>query len=162
MTISSTGSLFSNIFNGIVKDFQSAAPIVEGVWKKAVSVIPTLEKDAEAGVSALKQQVSNAFAWADTQSSPVFADATSMVESAADTLVMGLTLGLATPAIPLVNAGIEQGFALLHAVLDHAEASVKSQLSLPPPTSAAKPTVTGAVAAVTGAVTMAAAGSIAP
>lgn len=131
--------LFSRILTGVEKTFAVAASEVEGIWSRATTIFPFLKTEEQAAVSALKQQLSNAFAFADTELAPKYADAVSMAESAADTLVMSMTHGLAAPGLPLLNVGISQGFALLHAALDHAEAAAKAALALPPPTSAGVP-----------------------
>jgi hypothetical protein len=145
-------NLFSSILSGLEKDYDVVKAAIETTWTKATTAFPILKTDAAAAISALKQQASNAFAFADTELAPKYADAVSMAESAADTLVMSLTGGVAAPAIPLFNVGVTQGFALLHAALDHAEAAAKATFALPPPTSSAQPTVAGVGAAVASAV----------
>jgi hypothetical protein len=134
-------NLFSRIFNGAVTLFDNAAAEVEADYAKLIKVFPGIAPVAAAEVGALKQQLSNAFAFVDTELKPHYADATSMVESAADTLILGLTKGVAAPAIPAVNVAMTSGFALLHAVLDKAEVEAKAALQLPPPTAATPPTV---------------------
>lgn len=145
-------TLFGDIFAKVTTDFQKAEAIIEKVWANVVKVVPVLQTDAAAAVSALKQQASNAFAYVDTELAPHFADATSMVESAADTLIMGLTKGYGGPLLPLANVGISQGFAILHAALDHAEAEAKSKFDLPPVKTDAQPTVAAVTTAVAEAI----------
>lgn len=145
-------NLFSNILSGVTKTFAEVEQAIEATWSKVASAFPVLAADEQAAVSALKQQASNAFSFVDTYLAPKYADAVSMAESAADTLVMAMTHGAAGPALPLLDVSISQGFALLHAALDHAEAEAKAVFALPPPTSSAVPTVAGVASAVAGAV----------
>jgi hypothetical protein len=135
-------NLFSSILTKVETSFQAVAKVVEDDYAKLLMIFPGMAHVVDAEKSALKQQLSNAFAFVDTALMPHYADATSMVESAADTMLIRITGGVAVPAIPLVNVGLEQGFALLHAVLDHKEAQIKAALNLPVPTSAVMPTAT--------------------
>lgn len=144
-------TLFSSILSRVTTSFEEAATVATSTWGKLTTIFPVLKADEAAAVSALKQQISNAFAFADTSLAPRYADAVSMIESGADTLVMSMTHGVAAPAIELINVGMTQGFALLHAALDHAEAEAKAKWGLPLPTSAAQPTVAGVGAAVAAA-----------
>lgn len=133
-------NLFSAILTKAVGAFHEVETVVEDGYAKLLTVFPGLANVVDAEKSAIKQQLSNAFSYVDTDLMPHYADATSMVESAADTLAVRLTNGLAVPAIPLLNVGIEKGFALLHAVLTLKEAQLKAAMQLPPPTTSALPT----------------------
>ena len=151
-------NLFSDIFNKTLAFFHQAEAVVDNTYAGLVKVMPSVEHVVSAEASAMKQQVSNAFNWVDTEVAAHYADGVSMVESACDTLLVRVTGGVALPAVPLVNTAIEDGFAILRAVIDHKEAAAKAAMSLPPATSAAQPTLAGVA---TAAVTAAASGAIA-
>lgn len=140
-------NLFSRIFSGAVKTFHEAEAEVEALYQGAVKVFPPLAVVVDAEKSALKQQISNAFSWADTELNAHYGDAVSMVESAADTFVVGATGGQALPAVPILNASITNGFALLRSVLDHKEAAARAAMLLPAATSSAAPSFAGVGAA---------------
>lgn len=128
-----TPNLFSRILSGATKIFHDIGAEIDAVYDKIKATDPTIGAEIDALVHEAKQQASNALAYADTKLAAKFTDAATMTESAADTLIMSLTHGAALPAIPLVNVGIEQGFKILHAILDHAEANLKAAAQLPPP-----------------------------
>lgn len=151
-------NLFSDIFNKVTTAFHQAEAVVEDTYEKLVKVVPGVEAFVDAEKSALKQQVSNAFNWVDSEISAHYADGVSMVESACDTLLVRMTGGAALPAVPLVNMAITDGFALLRAVIDHKEAAAKAAMALPAPNSSAAPSVGGVL---TAAVTAAAGAAVA-
>ncbi len=139
--------LFSRIYAGAVADFHAAETEAEVLWAK-LEGIPGVKPVEEGVKSALKQQLSNGFAFVDTDLKPHFADGVSMVESACDTGLLAFSHGAVTPFVPAVNAGITLFFNQLRAVIDHAEADAKVKFNLPTPTSSAAPTVAGVEGAV--------------
>lgn len=155
-------NLFSSILAKGIVLWNDAEQAIDSVWEKAAAAFPTLAADEKAVVANLKQQASNAFAFVDTELAPRYVDAVSMAESAGDTMIMALTHGAAGPALPLVNVGISQGFALLHAALDHAEAEAKAKFALPAPTSSAAPSLTAAAWALANDIAVAPAVPAAP
>lgn len=79
----------------------------------------------------VKQGASNALALADTELGTHLGQATSAVEAAADSLLLAATGGVAAPAVPLVNAGIEQAIRVLKSALDAKELEWKAKLTTP-------------------------------
>jgi hypothetical protein len=146
-------SLFSDALSKVTKVFAEGEAVIEATYTNLVKIFPGLAGTAEAEKSALKQQLSNAFAFSDTELAPRWADGVSMVESACDTLVMGATHGAAAVALPIINVGLSMGFNLMRAAIDHAEAEAKAKWALPAPTSNAMPSLgvagQAAVAALT-------------
>jgi len=134
--------LFSSILSGATTEFHVAEQAIEDTWAKATAAFPEL-KSLEAGaVKELKQLASDAFSIVDTDLAPRYADAVSMAESAADTLVMALTHGQAAPGLPWLNLGLTKGFDLLRAALAHAEIDAKAKYGLPPPDADATAVIT--------------------
>ena len=151
-----SNNLFSNIYNKAVTEFRQAEGVIDGIVLKA-ETLPGVKVIENAVVSSVKQEISNALAFVDTELAPHFGDAVSMVESAIDTglLAFGATVGPAGEVVikavtPGVNAGATMLFNQLRAVIDHAEADFKVNANLPAPTSAAQPTVASVIGAVTG------------
>ena len=141
-------NLFSDIFTKAKTAFSEVATVVENDYAALVKLFPAIGAAAAAEEHVVKQQLSNALNWVDKSVAPHYADAVSMIESAVDTGLLGLTKGMIAPGIPIINTGVEDFFAMLHGVLLHKEAQAKVALNLPAPTSAAQPTVEGLVAAV--------------
>lgn len=147
-TSAKTGNLFSDIFSGAITLFHEAEAVIDGVWSKLTGAKPgtaTSAIDAEAAVviENVKQQASNAIAIAQTEVSDHFGNATSMVESAVDTFVMGITGGAAAPVVPGLNAIMSLGADVLHGALDHAFAAARAKL--PSATNTGTQTNTGTV-----------------
>lgn len=134
-------NLLSRIYSGAVADFKAAETEVEATWAK-IAVLPGVKPIEDAAQSALKQELSNAFAFIDTDLAPHFADGVSMVESACDTGLLAFSHGAVAPAIPAINGGMTLFFNQLRAVIDNAEAEAKVKFNLPP---AALPNAPGAV-----------------
>lgn len=97
---------------------------------------PTASQAANDLQTIVKQGASDALGLADTAISDHLGEATSAVESAADAFVLKVTGGLALPAVPLLNAGIEKSFSILHAALHAKELEWKAKLQ---PASPAQP-----------------------
>lgn len=81
--------------------------------------------------SVVKQGASNALAFADTELGQHYGEATAAVESAVDALMLKATGGVAAPAVPFVNAGIEQAIGVLKSALDAKELEWKAKLQAP-------------------------------
>lgn len=148
--------LFSRAWAKVEGGFQALASEVDAV-KAKLETVPGVKQMEDAVGSAIKQQLSNAVAFADTEIAERAPDVISMTESAVDTWVMAVTHGVATPAVPGLNAMMTLGEEQLVAVIRQGFAEARVKLNLPPATSAAAPTASGTVAAVVAALPQSAA-----
>jgi hypothetical protein len=101
-----------------------------GQWaQKVVAANPQAQAFASASLSAVKQGASNAVALADTELADHYAQIVGAVEAGADAALSGATGGKALPAVPLVNATIEQIAAAGKAALDAWALQAKANLT---------------------------------
>lgn len=142
--MSIASELWNNLFRKKI-GFQAAVAVAAPQLDNWLKNQPGASQAVSDALGSFKQAASNALAWADDEAAAHMADAAAAVQVTADALVMKLTGGGAAPAIPLMNNGIKQAFAALHAVLDHAEAS--AQAALVPPVAPAVPVTPVQVAA---------------
>jgi hypothetical protein len=117
----------SNLFSQILAGAKTA-------WADITAEIATVfGPEVKAGVAALesgvKQAASNALAFADTEAGPILSTAAVAVEGAVDGLLAAIPGGAL--ADPFANAGIKQGFDILHGIIDHGYAQLAAKL--PPP-----------------------------
>lgn len=140
-------NLFSRLWQKVVTTFSAAEAEVDKV-QAALAAIPGVKQLEDIDASAIKQQVSNALAFAGTEIGAMAPDVVSMAESAVDTWVMGITHGVAAPAIPGLNALMTMGEEHLVAVIRAQFADARVKLNLPAPTSEAAPTLAGVISSV--------------
>lgn len=124
--------LFSRIWAKAVDGFKEAEAEVDKV-KADLAMIPGVKQMEDTVQSAIKQQLSNAIGFADTELAARAPDVMSMGESAVDTWVMAVTHGLAAPAIPGVNALLTLGEEQLVALIRHNFADARVKLNAPAP-----------------------------
>lgn len=90
-----------------------------------------VQADVAQGLSDFKQAASNAVALADTALGPILAVGTTAIETAANTALMAATGGAAAPLTPIMDSGIGQVVAALHAEIDAVAAQFRAKLAAP-------------------------------
>lgn len=128
-----TMAIITDALKGKITWPQAAQEI--GAWfsqvGKRVLSDPVASQAANDLQNVVKQGASNALALADTELGQHLGEATSVVEGAADTLLLKATGGVAAPAVPFMNAGIEQAIGILKSALDAKELEWKAKLQTP-------------------------------
>jgi hypothetical protein len=106
--------------------FKEAAAKIEADAAKAA---PVIAATSPALVSDLKQAASNAVAEADTYLGAAIGPASSVVETALETALGGLTHGLSTPFNPLVHDAITKLAEAVKAQVDAWALDARARLS---------------------------------
>lgn len=131
-----------SIFSQLVKKqitFSQAVTQTAAWATKTVTSDPVLLAAEGQAVSVLKQRASDALGLADTAIGVHLGEAVSAVENAADTFLLKITGGVASPDVPVVNAGIENSANILKAAIDAKVMEWKAKLTPTVATSATPP-----------------------
>lgn len=121
-------SILLDLLHGKIT-FSQAATQASAWASKLISANPTAATLASDTLAAVKQGASNMVALADTELAQHYAQIVAAVEAGADAALNGATGGKALPAVPLVNATIEQIAAAGKAALDTWALQAKANLS---------------------------------
>ncbi|HKT53834.1 MAG TPA: hypothetical protein VJP88_05245 [Caulobacteraceae bacterium] len=132
-------SILTDLLHGKIT-FSQAATQAASWAQKLVNANPEASAFAGATLNAVKQGASNMIMLADTELAQHFAQIVGGVETAADAALTGATGGKALPAVPLVNATIEQIASAGKAALDAWALQAKANLAAAPTQGAGSPT----------------------
>lgn len=112
-----------------------------GQWaSKLINSNPAAKQAVSDTLSAIKQGASNMIMLADTELADHFTQLVTAVEGGADAALMGATGGKILPAVPLVNATIEQIAAAGKVALDAWAMQAKANLLPAPAVQQGQPT----------------------
>ena len=105
-------SILTQIWNGAVKDFDTAEAWINTTIQRIEAVFPAASPTIAAIASDLKQAASDAIGDVDTALNTVAPTLTKTVEAAADAALTTYTGGAALPLVGLTNDAIERIEAL--------------------------------------------------